>query len=210
MPDHSSLQSEIVNKILRGAIHNMRNPLAVLKLNNYYLNMMDDLPGEVKKTLTDSSKAIEKLEKKLEDISRLLSKKEKRLSSINDLTEAAADLALIFGQKRQSKIETKLGKSIPPINLNEGLLLTAFIILIIAQIETGYCTIKISTRLKEDKIIWRLAGSGNGEPKRLSKEQKNDLVVLSSELLNTMGHLTIRDSEKSSSLIIKFPAKTLE
>jgi K+-sensing histidine kinase KdpD len=194
---------EILYKIIPGVIHDIRNPLAVLKLNNYYLKILEDLPENIKSTVQDSSKAILKIQNSLENLSGLFSKKTKILCSLNDLTESAVQLTSGLSKKHKINIEFKADKSIPPIYIDKASILYVIICLLITAMEGGKTSIKISNKLIDKKIKIKIEGPEKNMETAALYEQKKEAIHICEQILpgeNCKAEL--KNSKKNGSIYI--------
>lgn len=193
----------ILYKIMPGIIHDLRNPLAVLKLNNYYLKLLEDIPEEIKGTIEDSSTAITNLQKSLEHLSELFSNKEKVLCSINDLLDSAIQLTSAIAKKQKVKVDFKPDDSISPIYIEKTSVLFAAIHIIIAAIDGGKNAIKISTELIENKIRLIFEGPEKNLNEPLPAEQKKEALKICEEILSNVNcKVEIKNSKINGSIII--------
>ncbi len=102
-------------------IHDLRNSLAVLKLNNYYLKLKEDsLPEEIASSLKDWAEAITRIEKKLDYFSLLTSNNlAGELCSLNAVITSAIDSIKGKAKKNNTIIEDKSESDLPSLKINK-------------------------------------------------------------------------------------------
>ena len=156
-----TLQNKIklTGKMFPNLIHSLRNPLAVLKLNHYYLNLLkESLPIEAVNSLNDCAEAALRIEKILETYS-LLSHHNNgsiEISSINDLSNFALEVIGVSARRKNLHFETNYEPDIPKMQLNKSKILQVFLnILSYFDSWTSCKKVVIKTGIDEsNKIYW--------------------------------------------------------
>lgn len=161
----------ILGKLTAGLLHEIRNPLTVIKLNLDYMKMFEnELSNEIVESVTSSLEAFERINFIISDIldfTRKSSDVHKPIS-INAVTERTIEIIGITASKRGIKIIKELDESIPSIYANENKLLQVFLNLINNAIEASYDKSSIFVRTKnltnlgESHIVWEVEDFGCG------------------------------------------------
>jgi len=131
----------ILGKLTAGLLHEIRNPLTVIKLNLDYMKMFEnELSSEIQESITSSLEAFERINFIISDILDFTRKSSdtKKAISINAITDRTIEIVSITASKRGIKIIKELDESIPSIYANENKLLQVFINLINNAIEASY------------------------------------------------------------------------
>ncbi len=161
----------ILGKLTAGLLHEIRNPLTVIKLNLDYMKMFEkDLSNEIRESITSSIEAFERINFIISDILDFTRKSgdTNKPVSINEITKRTIEIINITASKKGITIIEELDDSIPSIYANENKLLQVFINLINNAIEASYEKGKIIVRtlnLQNDKkagIIWEVWDFGCG------------------------------------------------
>ncbi|MEJ5350788.1 MAG: ATP-binding protein [Melioribacteraceae bacterium] len=159
----------ILGKLTAGLLHEIRNPLTVIKLNLDYMKMFEnELSSEIQESITSSLEAFERINFIISDIldfTRKSSDANKPIS-INTITNRTIEIVSITASKRGIKIIKELDETIPSIHANENKLLQVFINLINNAIEASYDRGNVIVRTKRDNdkntVLWEVEDFGCG------------------------------------------------
>ena len=159
----------ILGKLTAGLLHEIRNPLTVIKLNLDYMKMFEnELSSEIQESITSSLEAFERINFIISDIldfTRKSSDANKPIS-INTITNRTIEIVSITASKRGIKIIKELDETIPSIHANENKLLQVFINLINNAIEASYDRGNVIVRTKRDNdkntVLWEVQDFGCG------------------------------------------------
>jgi len=161
----------ILGKLTAGLLHEIRNPLTVIKLNLDYMKMFEnELSSEIQESITSSLEAFERINFIISDILDFTRKSSdtKKAISINAITDRTIEIVSITASKRGIKIIKELDESIPSIYANENKLLQVFINLINNAIEASYergeVIVRTTRKIEDDKniVLWEVQDFGCG------------------------------------------------
>lgn len=164
---------QILGKLAASLIHEIRNPLSVIKLNvDYLILLRDQLTDETNECVESCKEATERLLFLVENFSDF--SKKHNLStdvcSINDITQIAVNIMQVNASRLNLYIESELDPTIPSIYFQKDKLLQVFLNLINNAIESNNKTPKIYVRTyykssnNGKQIIWEVEDSGIGIP----------------------------------------------
>jgi nitrogen-specific signal transduction histidine kinase len=217
-----TLQNKIklTGKIFPNLIHSIRNPLAVLKLNHYYLKLLrESLPYEVVNSLNDCTEAALRIEKIIETYS-LLSYNYNNVvetSSINDLSNFAIEVLGVSAKRKNIQFETNYDPNIPHLQLDKSKILQVLLnILSYFDSWTNCKKVTVKSDIDESNhIVWQafahIENTRSNESKEDISEFNNDLQLcekLLSEDNNTL--LAEINNEVYSKFSIIFTGKKKE
>ena len=162
---------QILGKLSASLIHEIRNPLSVIKLNLDYLSMLDEtMSDEVHESILACTEATQRLLFLVENFSDFSKKHnlDTEICSINDMTKLAVNIMQVNATRINMYIETELQPDLPSIYFQKDKLLQVFLNLISNAIEAENKrdTIFVHTYLDEtkdgDKIFWEVEDNGKG------------------------------------------------
>lgn len=173
---------QILGKLAASLIHEIRNPLSVIKLNvDYLILMRDQLSDETNECIASCKEASDRLLFLVENFSDF--SKKHNLStdvcSINDITQIAVNIMQVNASRLNLYIESELDPSIPSIYFQKDKLLQVFLNLINNAIESNNKTPKIYVRTyykpsnNGKQIVWEVEDSGMG----ISEESKGKIFT---------------------------------
>jgi two-component system, NtrC family, sensor kinase len=171
---------QILGKLSASLIHEIRNPLSVIKLNLDYLSMLDEkMSDEVTESISACSEATERLLFLVENFSDFSKKHnlDTEICSINDVTKLAVNIMQVNATRINMYIDTELQDDLPSIYFQKDKLLQVFINLINNAIEAENKkeTIFVRTYLDDtkngSKIFWEVEDNGKG-----IKENQRDKI----------------------------------
>jgi K+-sensing histidine kinase KdpD len=191
-------KNKITGKIFPNLIHSIRNPLAVLKLNHYYLKLLkESLPIEVVNSLNDCTEAALRIEKILETYSLLSHNYNNAVetSSINDLSNFAIEVMGVSAKRKNLSFEISYDPNIPRLQVNKSKILQV-LLNILSYFDTWTNCKKVTIKSGIDdsnNIFWEIFGHIENARFENSKQDisefTNDLQVcekLLSEDNNTL------------------------
>lgn len=162
---------QILGKLTASLVHEIRNPLSVIKLNLEYLNMLDSqLNDEIRECLSACSEATYRLLFLIEDFSDF-SKRQSHspdICSINAITQKAVNIMLITASRMNINFDTHLEENLPPIFFNKNKLLQVLLNLITNALESGNSQKVVHIRSykntsdQRDYIYWEIEDHGTG------------------------------------------------
>ncbi|MDA3860511.1 MAG: HAMP domain-containing sensor histidine kinase [Melioribacteraceae bacterium] len=171
----------LIGKLTASLIHEIRNPLSVIKLNLDLVKMEDDISEYVLESVNDSLSATNRIEYMVDSLlsfSRVVSHGKENLS-LNLISENAIELLVVKASKYGVKITTEFDENIGQIYADKNKLLQILLNLVTNAIEScdeNSCgKIVIRTTASEEngnkKIHWIVKDNGIG----ISKED-NDKI----------------------------------
>jgi signal transduction histidine kinase len=171
---------QILGKLTASLIHEIRNPLSVVKLNLDYLNMMkDNVSEEVLECIQSCNEATKRMLFLIEHFSDFSKKpqQDSEVCSVKEITEMAVNVMRVNANRLNINIITKIDDHLPSIYFQKDKLLQVFLNLITNAIEAenqaGTINIKASV-IKNgefDVIIWEIEDHGVG----IKEEQKRKI-----------------------------------
>lgn len=167
----SNNKLQILGKLTASLVHEIRNPLSVIKLNLEYLNMIDgQLNDEMRECLSACSEATYRLLFLIEDFSDF-SKRQAHtpdICSINAITQKASNIMQISANRLNISFDIKLEENLPPVFFNKNKLLQVFLNLITNALESGNTqnVIHIQSYKKssdeKEYVYWQIEDHGIG------------------------------------------------
>lgn len=162
----------LIGKLTASLIHEIRNPLSVIKLNLDLIKMEDNLPKDVLESVKDSQSAASRIEYMADSLlsfARVVTNG-KEYFALNKLSEDAVELMSVKASKYGVKITTKNSENLPQVYADKNKLLQVVLNLITNAIEScddnlgGNLLIKTTSFEKEGsvKIIWSVSDDGVG------------------------------------------------
>lgn len=170
----------LLGKLSASLIHEIRNPLFVLKLNIDFLSSLDStVSPEALESIKACSEATERmmfLIQNFSDFSKKNNSATQEICSINDVTQIAVNIMQSLACKNNVYIKTKLQSDLPSIYFQKDKLLQVFLNLITNAIEAENTNDTIWVRTYSDKtdnntIYWEVEDSGIG----IKKEDVNTI-----------------------------------
>lgn len=177
--DILSNKLQLLGKLSASLIHEIRNPLFVLKLNLDYLSKLNSgIEEEEAESIKSCSEATDRLMflvQNFSDFSKNHSMQEK-LCSVEDVTKIAVNIMQSLALKLNIYIETELQPNLPSIYFQKDKLLQVFLNLITNAIEadnsknTIYVRCYLTEIGNEKFIYWEVEDYGIGiKPENHSK-----------------------------------------
>jgi signal transduction histidine kinase len=161
----------LLGKLTAGLLHEIRNPLTVIKLNLDYLNMFEkELSSELRESVASSLEAFERINFIISDVLDFTRKSGDRQKSvsINTIAERAIDIISFTASKRNINVIKEFDPNIPEININENKLLQVMLNLINNSIEASkdksdiYVRTSYAETPENKKIVWEVEDFGCG------------------------------------------------
>lgn len=162
---------QLLGKLSASLIHEIRNPLFVLKLNLDYLsNLRSQISDDVAESLQSCAEATDRLMFLIHNFSDFSKKHslETELCSINDVTQVAVNIMQSNACRINIYIETELQPNLPSIYFQKDKLLQVFLNLITNAIEAENTRNTIFVRSYMDEsdnnkaIYWEVEDNGIG------------------------------------------------
>ena len=165
---------QLVGKLTASLIHEIRNPLSVIKLNLDYLKMIEtQLPGEAIESIDMSKDAIGRIQYLIDNMLTFTKRnsKSQAVCSINEITNSAVGIMHYNAERKNVQLDVHLDEELPPSNFDKSKLLQVFLNLITNAIES--CEFKGNVKIKTyqeslDIIVWEISDTGVG----ISEEDK--------------------------------------
>jgi signal transduction histidine kinase len=162
---------QILGRLSAGLIHEIRNPLSVIKLNLDYIKInKDELNPEINECVNaclESSERINQLIENLLDFSKKNNSIEECVS-VNQITEKAAGIMLANCRKLNIEIATNLQSNLPKVKFQKLKMLQVFLNLMTNAIEASNKDGKIIIRSYEETVsdekfvFWEIEDNGMG------------------------------------------------
>ena len=129
----------LAKKLIPNLVHSIRNPLSVLKLNHYFINLhRQKLPEEIAASIDDCSKAVLIMEKFLDKYSQLYTNAPENYCSLNEVVSTAADILELSARRRNLEFVKELQDELPSLYIDRTKLLDAILNLILNTIELDF------------------------------------------------------------------------
>jgi signal transduction histidine kinase len=159
---------QLVGKLTASLIHEIRNPLSVIKLNLDYLKMIEtQLPGEAIESIDMSKDAIGRIQHLIDNMLTFTKRnsKSQAVCSINEITNSAVGIMHYNAERKNVQLDVQLDEELPSSNFDKSKLLQVFLNLITNAIES--CEIKGNVKIKTyheslDVIVWEISDTGVG------------------------------------------------
>jgi signal transduction histidine kinase len=168
---------KLLGKLSASLLHDLRNPLSVVKLNLDYLKMIEtELPKEAVESVDVCLDALARIQYLIDDILTFTRKNfnGKKVCNINDITQSAYDIMRSNAERKNIKLNLDLDSSLPGTYFDKSKLLQVFINLITNAIESCDSNGEIFIRtFREDKeyLLWEIKDNGAG----ISEEDKGKI-----------------------------------
>ena len=159
---------KLLGKLSASLVHDLRNPLSVIKLNLDYLKMVEnELPAEANESVVVCLDALERIQYLIDDILTFTRKNfnGKKACSINGITKSAYDIMRTNAERKNIKMVLQLDPSDFVGYYDKSKLLQVFINLITNAIESCNTNgeIKIKTYSEgANYLIWEIRDNGIG------------------------------------------------
>lgn len=165
---------QLVGKLTASLIHEIRNPLSVIKLNLDYLKMIEaQLPGEAIESIDMCKDAIGRIQYLIDNMLTFTKRntKSQAVCSINEITQSAVGIMHYNAERKNVHLDVELDEQLPPSYFDKSKLLQVFLNLITNAIES--CEVKGIVKIKTyqdslDVVVWEIADTGVG----ISNEDK--------------------------------------
>ncbi|MDP3684157.1 MAG: HAMP domain-containing sensor histidine kinase [Ignavibacteria bacterium] len=159
----------ILGKITATLLHEIRNPLSVVKLSMDYLNMhRDELSEDLIGTIENSSQALFRIQALVDNLlffSRPNTREEK-LCSINQISDYAFDIVEVDASRKNiAMFREYSGKNIPFVKCDANKLLQIFLNILTNAVDACNNGDKIIIRVYSDpanNITWEVEDTGIG------------------------------------------------
>ncbi|HVO75256.1 MAG TPA: hypothetical protein VMT35_14595 [Ignavibacteriaceae bacterium] len=182
----------LTKKLIPNLVHSIRNPLSVLKLNHYFINLhRQKLPEEIAASIDDCTKAAQIMEKYLDKFSQLYINSSENNCSLNEVVSTAADILEISAHRKNLELVKEFPHDLPNLYIDKTKLLHLIVnlILIVIEADSEGKRICISTSCQGNKVLLEIkADSFNGnlnfDPDSISKEFIEDLLGGDSDILS--------------------------
>lgn len=174
----------ILGKITATLLHEIRNPLSVVKLSLDYLNMhRDELSDDLLETIENSSQALFRIQALVDNLlffSRPNTREEK-LCSIDQISDYAFDIIEVDASRKNIQMFREYsGKNIPMIKGDANKLLQIFLNLLTNAVDACNKGDKIIIRIFPDQannIGWEVEDTGVGISEEDQKAIFNDFFT---------------------------------
>lgn len=130
----------LIGKLTASLIHEIRNPLSVIKLNLDLIKMEEGLSGDVLESINHSISATTRIEYMVDSLlsfARVVTNGKESLS-INSITQSAIELLVVKASKYNVKITSEPDKNTFLVYADKNKLLQVFLNLITNAIESCY------------------------------------------------------------------------
>jgi signal transduction histidine kinase len=173
----------ILGKLTAGLIHEIRNPLSVIKLNLDFLTMVNnDSSGEMSESIESSKEALERIEKLVDTINDFSKKnpKSQTLTNLNDITIKSVGMLKSISLNRNIKISYNPSYSIPNLYFDKNKLLQILLNLLHNALQAcddgGAVAIKIFFN-DDNALIWQVEDNGIGIADEIKDEIFNEFFT---------------------------------
>lgn len=166
----------ILGKLSANLMHELRNPLSVVKLNLDYIKMFgEELPSELNETIESSSEALERLQYLVDTVNDFSKKNtaEKSPCSLNDITLKCLSLLKNSFNYYNTTVKYELDTAIPKIYFDNNKLLQIMLNLVTNAVEACEMNgrIIIKTTYHSDKSLsWQIEDNGSGIPDEVKEK----------------------------------------
>lgn len=166
-----SSKLQLLGKLSASLVHELRNPLSVIKMNLDYMSLSEnELPTDVKESLTSCKEAAERMLFWIENFSDF-SKKNSNTSgvcSVNEISQIAVNITQVRATRKNIYIQADLAANIPSIYFHKDKMLHVFLNLLNNAVDANKEDEQIFVRTyirnieDEQKIVWEIEDSGTG------------------------------------------------
>jgi len=167
----------ILGKITATLLHEIRNPLSVVKLSLDYLYMhKDELSEDLLETIENSSQALFRIQSLVDNL-LFFSRpnvREAKLCSLEQISNYAADIIEVEASRKKILLKREYAANIPAIRCDVNKLLQIFLNLLTNAIEACKDNDLVVVRIYVtplQNIIWEVEDSGIG----ISEEDKTTI-----------------------------------
>lgn len=158
----------ILGKITATLLHEIRNPLSVVKLSLDYLNMhRDELSDDLIGTIENSSQALFRIQSLVDNLlffSRPKTKDEK-LCSLAQISDYAFDIVEVEASRKNILMKREYASNVPNIKCDANKLLQIYLNLMTNAVDACNEKDKITVRVfadKADNSCWEVEDTGFG------------------------------------------------
>jgi len=177
----------ILGKLTASLIHEIRNPLSVIKLNLDFLTIVgSDLSAEISESVDSSKDAVERIQKLIDTINDFSRKnpKSESLSALNEITLKAISILKSTINHLNIKMFYELQENIPNLFFDKNKLLQIILNLLNNAIEA--CSeggvIRIKTFFNNDNTpIWQIEDNGVGIAEDVKEKIFNEFYTSKKE-----------------------------
>jgi two-component system NtrC family sensor kinase len=216
-----------LGELTAGVAHELRNPLAGIKINTQVLSRKKDLPEMEKRLLNSTQEGIEKIQKIVEDMLHFAKPKVSHFKpeDINEVMEKS--LAILLAKLKKGNISSvfERGKGLPPVRIDvhqiQQVLINLMLNAIQAMEKGGTLTLRTFLGNNGGGVGVEVQDSGVGIPESHLKKIFDPFFTTKSEgtglglsislkILETHGATIDVSSEegKGSTFTILFPAES--
>ena len=207
---HSENKLDLTRKIIPNLVHSIRNPLSVLKLNHYYINLhRQKLPEDIAASIDDCSRAALMMEQYLDKFSKLYANAHEDYCSLNEVVSTAADILEMSARRKNLTLVKEFGDELPYLYIERTKLLDVILNIILNAIELDFSgrLINIITYYNGQNVWLEIKGDNindnlNFDSPDYSREIIEDLLGSDSNILS--------EFIQNSSLKISFNTKKAE
>lgn len=159
---------KILGKLTANFIHEIRNPLSVVRLNLSYLNMLEEkLPAEVCNSINNTSEAVDRIQNLLEILTGFTKKSQGDINiNLAEIIHNSVDLVKGNAKRFNMVLEKDINKNIPDISADKNkiiqVLLNLFTFVIDSSVQGSSIRIKSSAG-KSKKIFIEIDSDGFNE-----------------------------------------------
>lgn len=165
----------ILGKITATLLHEIRNPLSVVKLSLDYLNMhRDELSDDLIETIENSSQALFRIQTLVDNLLFFSRPRggEEKLCSVEQISNYAFDIIEVEASIKKIAVFKVYASGIPDIKCDPNKLLQIFLNLMSNAVEACNAGDKITIRIYNN-IVWEVEDSGIG----ISDEDKKSIFT---------------------------------
>jgi len=177
----------ILGKLTASLIHEIRNPLSVIKLNLDFMTMVDnELSEELSESIELSKEALVRIQRLVDTINDFSKKnpQTESLSSLNDITLQAISILKSVASNNNTRISYELQENIPNLFFDKNKILQIILNLLNNALEACYDGgfICIKTFFNEDNaLIWQIEDNGVGIAEEVKEKIFNEFYTSKKE-----------------------------
>ncbi|MGA7723566.1 MAG: HAMP domain-containing sensor histidine kinase [Ignavibacteriaceae bacterium] len=167
----------LVGKLTASLIHEIRNPLSVIKLNLDYLKMIDsELPAEAIESIDMCKDAFDRIQQLIDNMLTFTKRNSKSQTycSINEITHSALGIMRYNAERKNVQLNVNLDEDLPQSFFDKSKLLQVFLNLITNALESCDTNGKVNIRTYRENyhvIVWEVVDTGVG----ISDEDKTKI-----------------------------------